>query len=607
MANKSKTNAILKGLDILVKGGASIYQADLRSRENELNRQYRKDEIEENRRYNEQVRQEENQNKLNMSLLSVSLNEYNKLDAQVNKHMKDFKQMNVNVDGLISLDDIDKTKAGIGLGGQAIADLADKIKVAERNKAIYEDKIAEMGITSLKQERAFKDALSTIAGEDLVVDGNELNAWKQANLALAPYGWAPVDKVYKETFGNELEAEKEAQKWREKLVNNAFDEIDKSYTVLQTQFAKEKNESDEKASKKLGMDVKTFKAFQSVFSVPDSKQLMSNLIQLSPDYINTLRRNPVTGYNFKNIETHLKALETQRTNEFNNNDKFQLANIESALDNLVSKDDYLIALDKANENKTADEIINNNNIFNDHYQKHAGGSLFSNYSAVEDGETTLFPNPVMENQTVPNNSAIMSPQVMKADIPVDKILDSIKNIPENFANSFKFENPPTTTNQLPTKIETNNTPEIDFTKVPIPTSEEVLGDYANRLADVSAYEDSLRQAELDSTSLAEDYEIEALYARDIEQANLSDEELNRSLLDLDRLSKGVDTSLSQDYWNNLIVDQNEQAKRDTQYEEMFFNDPRMRDYDYFIDTVDANTGFREWANRNKVSYDTWDY
>ena len=85
------------------------------------------------------------------------------------------------------------------------------------------------------------------------------------------------------------------------------------------------------------MDVKTFKAFQSVFSVPDSKQLMSNLIQLSPDYINTLRRNPVTGYNFKNIETHLKALETQRTNEFNNNDKFQLANIESALDNLVSK------------------------------------------------------------------------------------------------------------------------------------------------------------------------------------------------------------------------------------------------------------------------------
>ena len=35
--------------DILVKGGASIYQTDLRSRENELNRQYRKDEIEENR------------------------------------------------------------------------------------------------------------------------------------------------------------------------------------------------------------------------------------------------------------------------------------------------------------------------------------------------------------------------------------------------------------------------------------------------------------------------------------------------------------------------------------------------------------------------------
>ena len=69
----------------------------------------------------------------------------------------------------------------------------------------------------------------------------------------------------------------------------------------------------------------------------------------------------------------------------------------------------------------------------------------------------------------------------------------------------------------------------NFTKVPIPPPEEVLGDYANRLADVSAFEDSLRQAELDSASLAEECETDAL---------------DRSLLDLDRISKGTDTVLT---------------------------------------------------------------
>tara|TARA_X000001382_G_scaffold74971_1_gene52460 strand:- start:3894 stop:6152 length:2259 start_codon:yes stop_codon:yes gene_type:complete len=69
----------------------------------------------------------------------------------------------------------------------------------------------------------------------------------------------------------------------------------------------------------------------------------------------------------------------------------------------------------------------------------------------------------------------------------------------------------------------------------------------------------------------------------------------------------IDTNLSQDHWDNLISGQDlEEVIPDSFYEDMFFSDPKMQDYFYYVDKLDTIRGFRDWANRVKPYYSSWD-
>ena len=557
-------NAMLKGLNILVSGGTSIYGSNLQARERDLDKKQRQTELTEEREYQTGIRQQEidrqreireenRKHQLAIKSLNHYLDKIPKLETEIDGYIEDFQKKDIAIAELKDLPTYETTGEGLSIAGKNLEQLSETVKVLEANKKILKDQALDMAKNLTYQANVFQSELSKYDRDrNFVLTGNEFAQFKKDNAELGEkYGWSGANKVYKDTFGSVIEADKKALEFRQDVEEKAFENIDDSYKVLQKKLSVTDEQSLKKISKDLQISEADIKALQSVFSVPDAGQLMSNLLYLDKGegrFVNLLKSNPVLFTNFKNIEDNLAVLNQDYYGKETTEDPVIALNKElTDKEGLISSErqDYLNALTSVNRFKTEEDIKNLSAIANKKY----GGNLFKEDEEVVGGRVAFSPEP-------------------------NSLVEGIKN----WANQDPIA-------PVPTYLyEEEQQPEIDFTSIRTPTAVEALGDYVNILNEASAYEDSVARAEMDSTALANSFK--------------EDEEFTGYGVG-PKLNEAL-TKLKSD---SLIE---ADAKRDQEFLDMFTLDPRFQDLSFYLDTVRSNPEFAEWARRNQVSLSQWD-
>ena len=725
MANKSKTNAILKGLDILVKGGTSIYQTDLRSRENELNRQYRKDEIEENR----QIRKDEikENRKYNEGIYAKQ-----RLDRAADlEDQRDYqlgvKEYDLTLQSLKEIKDSIATKTidyktAYGVAAD-LSDLKYKNPLFKTNDSdsVQENRLneAKNSLDRLLEKEAFLDNrlktytqelrsqkgffdqfASDFAGKDGVLDYDDFESMKKyyrdnSDKGSQLFALAGLNASFsKENPGGSLGIQNKKEQAYKAKIQPLIDKNNDSFKILQGVL--ENDETNNPAN--------TWRRIKEETGLDVSEKLVLDLQSLalnttSTDFLNQLARHPDSDQLLQIIRSHrsmsanMYAMDQnsmEMANIKNDANPYQLVKksfkpdtFKSQLANISTDDEARNLVEAINTSeipveqkstlikeigglydikpkalpttpKTEKEMLasvldgmDGTDVFNAlNKLKDSGGDERDVYS----DQRADFNYRVRDNYTLGRAfgggwSNTDSPYY---DAYYDELQSSFNNL-QDVIDPYGF-------NEFQGWISSEKSmPRIIQQALDKNPTINMSWDQINKKAHSRAKEAQIASLDkiLEKKSGTEFndliYEITRLNAQgeippkvdpkneavlaekvnilnpltDLQQQyfNLgaSEGDTLQNYLDSDPKNlqfylqkygdlggSDIDTNLSQDHWDALISDQNNEIVPDSFYEDMFLNDPKMQDYFYYIDKLDTIKGFRDWATRNKPYYESWD-